>query len=127
MALRPDLNGQRLRNPADGAIYLIDQGRKRHVDDPTAMTNIFNDWSTLPDLDVNLIDDGVDIDDNVCLAQGFGRPEVFLIDKKNVAGARIKRHVNSPATMTKYNFSWNKIYHVPPALIDATPTGTEVT
>ena len=73
MALRPDLNGQRLRNPADGAIYLIDQGQKRHVDDPTAMTNLFNDWSTIPDIDVQLIDNGIDIDDLVVLAQGFGR------------------------------------------------------
>ena len=126
MTLRPDLNGQRLFNPATGAIYLIDKGAKRHVDDPTAMNHIFNDWSTLPDIDTQLIDDGVDIDDLVVLAQGFGDPAVYLIDKKNAGGQRIKRHVANPQTMAKYNFSWNKISHVPPALISATPTGDEI-
>jgi hypothetical protein len=127
MALRPDLNGQRLRNPASGAIYLIDNGAKRHVDDPTAMNNIFNDWSTFPDIDTQLIDDGIDIDDLVVLAQGFGDPTVYLIDKKNAAGDRIKRNVASPQTMAKYNFSWSKIYHVPTALISAMPTGQQIT
>jgi hypothetical protein len=126
MALRPDLNGQRLRNPANGAIYLIDRGQKRHVDDPTAMTNLFNDWSTIPDLDVNLIDDGPDIDDLVVLSQGFGNAAVYLIDKKDANGTRIKRHIQNPGTMTKYNFSWNKVYHVPLGLIEGTPTGLEI-
>jgi hypothetical protein len=127
MALRPDLNGQRISNPASGAIYLIDNGAKRVIDDPTAMNNLFNDWNAIPDINMQLIDDGVDIDDLVVLARGFGDPAVYLIDKKNAAGERIKRHVASPETMVKYNFSANKIYDVPMALISTMPTGPQIT
>jgi hypothetical protein len=125
MALRPDLNGQRLRNPVDGAIYLVDLGAKRHVADPTAMNNIFNDWNTIEDVNVIDIDNGPVIDDFVVLAQGYGDAAVYLIDV-TAGGARVKRHVASPATMAAYNFSWSKISHVPVGLIWGTPTGTQI-
>lgn len=121
MGLRRDLDGLRIQKPGDDAIYMMDQGQKRHIPDPPTYNSLFRDWNSIvQDVDLNEIDTGLDIADGTCLAQAFGDTAVYLIDRGT------KRHVGSPATMDRYDFAWNKIFHVPPATIQAIPDGPAI-
>jgi hypothetical protein len=121
MSLRRDLDGLRVQLPGDPAIYLMDAGKKRHIPDPPTYNNLFRDWSGIvQDVDLNDIDTGTPISHGAVLAQAFGDPAVYLID-----GGQ-KRHIGSPATMDRYELSWNTIQHVAPSLIAAIPTGASI-
>lgn len=122
MSLRPDLNGLRVQLPGNPAIYLIDQGRKRHIPDPATYNNLFRDWNgIIQDPHINDIDSGEPLSVGASLVEGFGDPAVYLVDQGT------KRHVASPAVMDRYDFAWNKIYKVPPITISAIPTGAVIT
>lgn len=123
MALHPELNGQRLKLPNDPAVYLIDQGKRRWVPDPGTYNNLFS----LPILqgvgtDYNLldIDLGTQITHDAVLAQPVGGAAVYLIDNG------VKRQINSPDIMTKYNFDWNKIQQCPHIVLDFVPSGSTI-
>jgi hypothetical protein len=121
MALRKDLDGLRMQLPGDPAIYLIDAGQKRHIPDPPTYNNLFRDWNgVVQDAHLNEIDTGFPLSQGAVLAQGYGDPAVYLIDRGQ------KRHIGSPATMDRYYLAWNKIVHVPPIVIASTPTGAAI-
>ncbi|QDT24603.1 hypothetical protein [Gimesia chilikensis] len=117
--VRNDLNGLRVQLPGNPAIYLIDEGCKRHIPNPSTFDNLFRDWSFTQDLDIDEIQTGSPISDGAILAQGKGRAEVYLID------GGMKRHVPSPQLMDRYNFRW-PTDRIDVALIDAIPTGRPI-
>jgi hypothetical protein len=118
---RPDLNGYRLRVPGQAAIYLIDRGKRRHIPNPETYNSIFRNWDGIvSDINVPEITEDAPLDNGAALVQGQGRAEVYLTDHGK------KRHVTSPAAMDKYYFAWNKIQHVPAAVIDSIPTGDAI-
>ena len=116
---RPDLNGMRVKQPNQDHIYLIDEGKKRHIPDPTTYNNLFRSWEYFEDLDVNDIETGTSITPGAVLVSGDATPHVYLID------GGCKRHVTSPAVMDKYHFRW-PTQPVPQAVIDAIPTGPAI-
>jgi hypothetical protein len=107
---RPDLEGLRVRLAGNDAVYLIDQGQKRHIHDPTSYGNLFRTWDNIHvDLDVEAIDSGLPIDAGAFLFRCYDSPKVFLYD------AGRKRWIQSPATMDRYQFNWDRIqvFHIP--------------
>src|SRR5580704_9916094 len=101
MALRPDLNGLRVQEPGHPEIYLIDEGRKRHIPDPPTFDALFRNWDGInQDLHIDEIDTGFPISSGAVLALGKADPSVYLVDRG------VKRHVTSPPVMDKYNFRW---------------------
>ena len=121
MPLRKDLDGLRVQLPGDPAVYLMDQGTKRHVPNPATYNNLFRDWNGIVvDASINTIDTGTPISDGAVLAQAFGDSAVYLIDQGR------KRHIGSPATMDRYYFDWSKIQHVAPIIIASIPEGPAI-
>ncbi|PQO35827.1 hypothetical protein C5Y96_09265 [Blastopirellula marina] len=118
--LRPDLNGVRVKLPNQPHIYLIDEGKKRHIPDPPTYNSLFRSWEGIvEDLDVNDIETGTTITPGSVIATGDATPHVYLID------GRSKRHIVSPAVMDKYHFRW-PTQPVPQAVIDGIPTGAAI-
>ena len=104
MAKRIDLDGLRFRMPGEDAVYLVDQGQKRHIADPFVYSALFKDWQNIHlDIDIAAIDSGPEIDHSAFLFKCFDSPKVFLFDKGT------KRHVANPAVMGRFQFDWNKI------------------
>ena len=119
--LRVDLDGLRMQIPGEPAIYLIDNGFRRHIPDPDTYNNLFRNWDNIvQDVNLNEIDEGIPISVGAILARAIDQAPVFLID------ARSKRHVGSPAVMDRYQFNWDKISVVPHILLDSIATGTPV-
>lgn len=117
---RPDLNGLRVQEPGHPEIYLIDEGRKRHIPDPETFDDLFRDWNGVQqDLHLDEIETGPTISHAAVLAQAKGAAEVWLVD------AGIKRHVTSPAVMDKYNFRWPTT-RVDAILINSIMTGQPI-
>ena len=120
MALRPDLNGLRVQEPGHPEIYLIDEGRKRHIPNPATFDRLFRNWDGIQqDLHLDEIDTGVPISDGAVLALGKSDLAVYLIDQGQ------KRHVTRPAVMDKYNLRWPTI-PVDQILLNSIPTGNQI-
>ncbi len=121
MTIRTDLNGLRVKLPGNPAIYLMDEGRRRHIPNPSTYDNLFRDWNGIvEDTDIPDIDEETPISNGAILARAVGTAAVFLIDKG------LKRHITSPAIMDRYHFNWGKIHDVAPALIDSIPSGPSI-
>jgi hypothetical protein len=121
MALRPDLNGLRVQEPGHAEIYLIDEGRKRHIPNPPTYDDLFRNWEGVqPDLHLDEIDTGAAISDGAILAFGKSSPAVYLVDRGH------KRHVTSPGVMDKYYFYWPTT-RVDQILLDSIPDGNPIT
>ncbi|MDZ4871056.1 MAG: hypothetical protein CLLPBCKN_000444 [Chroococcidiopsis cubana SAG 39.79] len=122
MAPRPQLNGRLIRlNEDSPPIYLVDEGRKRHVPNPQTFDNLFRDWDRLDNVpDLNEIDDGTAISNGAILARAINTAPVYLIDNG------VKRHIASPETMDKYYFSWEEIRGVDQIMLDNIPSGAQI-
>ena len=121
MAVRRDLDGLRLQTPGDAAIYMIGQGKKRHIADPNTYNSLYREWnSVVPDVDLNEIDGGEEIAPGTNLIQGYGDAAVYLLD-----GGR-KRWIQSPATMDRYDFDWRKVIRVPMSVINSLQNGSGI-
>jgi hypothetical protein len=122
MAPRPELNGRLIRlHDQSPPIYLVDEGRKRHVPNPETFNNLFRDWNRLDEVpDLNDIDDGTPISNGAILARAVNTAPVYFIDNG------VKRHIASPDTMDRYYFDWNKIRGVDQIMLDNIPTGQTI-
>jgi hypothetical protein len=119
--VRPDLNGIRVRSPADPKIYLIDRGVKRWIPNPETYNNLFANWdNVIVSIEVNEITSGPDITNGAVLARPSGQAPIYLLDQNQ------KRHIQSPATMAKYSFNGGRVYQIPPAIMDSIYTGDEI-
>jgi hypothetical protein len=117
---RPDLNGFRIKHP-NGTVYLILDGKRRHVPNPDTYNSLFRNWDgIITDVDVDSITDGGALSDGAVLAKPNNGPAVFLVSNNQ------KRHVTSPAVMDKYNFSWDRVVTVPHVLLDFIGTGNAI-
>ena len=125
--IRNDLNGLRVQLPGNPAIYLIDNGRKRHIPSPPVYNQLFSTWAgVIQDIDVNDIELGEAIPNTAILFRCSNSPAVFLLDGNSPH--QIKRHIASPAVMDRYSFDWNKI-HVFNVNVDdlSWPNGPQIT
>ncbi len=106
---RPDLNGLRIRLPGHAAVYLIDQGKRRWIPNPTVYDDLFRTWEgILQDVDVKEINKGDKIPETAILVKTYDNPAVYLLD--GVSPNQVRRWVVNPATMDRYQFAWNRIH-----------------
>jgi hypothetical protein len=118
---RPDLNGLRVKLPNRPEIYLIDRGYRRWIPNPATYNNLFRDWNGIvTDISITDIPLSTQITSGAVLARGDGTAPVYLIDNG------VKRWVTSPAAMDKYYFAWNRVYVVPPVLVNFIPNGASI-
>jgi hypothetical protein len=115
----PSLSGNRIQAPGNPAIYLMDpEGYRRWSPDPTTFDNLFRNWDgVIQDPHIDLIAERPALSSGAFLATAPGRPQVYLVSNGQ------KRWIVSPATMDKYNFSWEKIQKVSPLVLDAVTDG----
>jgi len=117
MALRPDLNGRRMRHPNEPHVYLIDEGRRRWIPNPPTYNNLFRDWNgIILDWNIANIDRGSDIANGAVLARQEGMAPVYLVEFQ-------KRRIDSPAAMDRYYFNWNAVRQVPRLLLQYINSG----
>lgn len=116
---RPDLAGMRVKLPDDAAIYLIDPlGYRRWIPNPPTYNNLFINWDgVIIDININEISTESPLTSGAVLAKGQESDPVYLVSNNQ------KRHIASPAVMSKYYFNWDTIYEVPQILIDLIQTG----
>lgn len=121
MSVHPEFNGLRVKLPGHPEIYLVDGGLRRHIPDPPTYDSLFRNWDGIRDeIAAGDIDIGAPLPHGAVLVQGYGQPEVWLIDNDG------KRHVAGPSTMDKYYFDWNKIIRVPPLLLAKVATANQI-
>ena len=120
-ALRPDLNGCRLKAPGDDKIYLVDQGVRRLIPDPTTYNNLFRDWNGIVQDPLILdIPEGRPVVSGSVLARVVGTEPVYLVEPGS------KRWIASPHTMDVYYLSWDRVYVIPPELLAGIPDGPTI-
>lgn len=117
--LRNDLNGLRVRLPGTDPIYLIDEGKRRYIDNPETYAALFStEEGVIEDIDIDEIPRGENIPKDAfllrCQHQSNTPREnrmIFLID--GVEPNQIKRHIVSPPVMDRYKFAWNQVQDWP--------------
>jgi len=124
LGLKTSYNGKRLKSPGSPDVYLIDQGMRRKIPNPTTMNNLFADWSSIVETtDTDTIIVGPELEDGAVLFsdenQKFddGWRYTYLID-----GLK-KRRIVSKAAFTKYNFNDKAIQSYPSLLVESIPDG----
>lgn len=122
--LRTDLNGLQLRNPGNGAIYWVDEGRIRHIQNPSVYTSLFVP-KFLNAIDTVSITGGSPVTSNNRLVRCSEnnhplKHAVYFLDNG------VKRHVTSPAVMAKNNFNWDKVRNTDCAALAAIPSGSSI-
>ncbi len=119
--IRPDLNGWRVKMPNSPRVYLVDQGYRRWIPNPETYNNLFRDWNGIREfIDVNTIPEGLPIANGAILARPAGGPAVYFLD------AGVKRWVTSPDAMDRYHFNWNRVYSVPPIVLQNISDGPAI-
>lgn len=112
------LEGRLVKIINQPAIWLILDGKRRHIPNPTSFNAIFKNWNTIltrfPQ-ELSIIPTGPPLL-NARLIKGSG-PAVYLTVDLS------KRHIANPRTFNHFNFSWNKIINVSNAVISNLPTG----
>ena len=112
------------KSPVNAAVYLVLDGCKMHVPNPSTYNNLFNSWdcveeNSLADA-VCICPDGA-LSDGAILAVQNGGGAVYLVSNGE------KRHITSPATFENFCFDWAKIASVVQAiLLDSIPTGLPI-
>ena len=119
--LRPDLNGLQIRNPGNSMIFWVDEGRIRHILNPSVYKNLFVP-KAFNAIDTVSITTGPPVnDDNRLVRCGESnhplRNRIYLLDQGQ------KRHILSPAVMNKNNFSWDKVRTIDCPALAGIPDG----
>lgn len=122
--LRPDLNGLQVRNPGNGKIYWIDEGRRRHILNPSVYKNLFVPKS-LNAIDTESITLGttVNSDNRLVRCGEKNHPlnnRIYFLDQGQ------KRHIGNPAAMNKNNFSWDKVRTIDCPVLSSIPDGATI-
>ncbi|MFG3497743.1 hypothetical protein [Streptomyces sp. NPDC047886] len=119
--VRPDLNGLRLKSVNGPAVYLILDGKRRHIPNPATYDNLFRDWNGIQSvIDINSITDGGPLSDGAVLGKSPNGPEVYLISNG------VMRWITSPAAMDTYHFAWGKIVNISAVALYSIPTGPSI-
>jgi len=113
-----------MKSPGFPDVYLIDQGLRRKIPNPTTMNNLFQDWSSIVETaDTDTIRLSFEIDDGAVLfendeeAKVNGFRTVYLIDRGT------KRPIRSKEIFAKYNFNAKAVQTFPKLLVDSIETG----
>jgi hypothetical protein len=124
---KPHWVGRRIKACGKPEIYLIDEltrptrGWKRWIPSEYTYNNLFRDWNGIIDVDPDVvasIPDDPMLPNGAVLVRGAGTPQVYLMDQW-WGGPPAKRWVTSPQAMDSYHLAWNRVYVVPPILLEA--------
>ena len=119
MSKRTDLNGMRFRLPRQAEVYLIDEGQRRWIPDPSTYDNLFRDWEGInKELYSGEIDEGPHISSGAFLARAMYK--VYLVTNQQ------KRWITTEETMDRYYFDWQKISQVPQRVLDELEDGSDI-
>jgi hypothetical protein len=122
--LRPDLNGLQVRNPGNGMIFWVDEGRIRHITNPSVYKNLFIPKS-FNAIDTVSITTGPRVNgDNRLVRCGESnhplKNRIYFLDQGT------KRHITSPAAMNKNNFNWDKVNNIDCPALAGIPDGASI-
>jgi len=114
--------GQRIKGDEQDPIYLVLDGKLRHIGNPDVYKALFGDgewkFTTVPQALVDNYPKGPELNFLTPLAKGFDDP-VYLIDQGK------KRWITSPDVFNRYGFAWNKITNIG-AVASIIPDGTKI-
>ena len=122
--LRSDLNGLQLRNPGNGMIFWVDEGRIRHIKNPSVYQNLFIPKS-LNAIDTVSITAGPPVTEENRLVR-CGEQNHPLKNRVYFLDQGTKRHILSPAVMTKNNFNWDKVRTIDCPALASIPDGSTI-
>mmetsp|Transcript_59688 Transcript_59688/g.53750 ORF Transcript_59688/g.53750 Transcript_59688/m.53750 type:complete len:146 (+) Transcript_59688:76-513(+) len=124
--ITPCIEGQKLHNTDNGAIYLCIDRKLRHIPNPTTYNNLFNAWTytNIVTATFNLYAQDSPLVNGAVLFKGSG-PAVYLTDNSG-SGATKKRWITNPTAFNKYDFDWAKINTYPDSIVNAIPTGNNI-
>jgi hypothetical protein len=122
--LRPDLNGLQIRNPGNGMIYWIDEGRRRHILNPSVYTNLFVSKS-LDAIDTESITLGTTVNSDNRLVR-CGEKNHSLNNRIYFLDQGKKRHIANPKAMDKNNFNWKKVSTIDCPVLSSIPDGETI-
>jgi len=106
-----------------GAVYLVLDGTLRHVPNPTTLEGLFNTVGGWKITEVTGLQDltmGSALTDGALLVTGSG-PHIYLLNDGE------KRWIVDPTTFDKFGFDWTKVHTYPDVLINAIPSGADIT
>ncbi|WP_148288158.1 hypothetical protein [Prochlorothrix hollandica] len=122
--LRPDLNGLQLRNPGNGMIFWVDDGRIRHILGPSVYSSLFIPKS-LNVIDTVSITAGSPVTaDNRLVRCGESnhplRNRIYFLDQGQ------KRHILSPTVMNRNSFNWDRVQTIACPALASIPDGSTI-
>ena len=104
-------------------VFLFLDGQCRHIPDPPTFNRLFTSWGAIHVISRGRWPNcrrGRSISRGAFLGRGHGRHEVYLFSNG------MKRHIASPSTMSKCNFSWGRVRLMSTRDVDRTPTGHRI-
>jgi len=104
-------------------VFLFLDGQCRHIPDPPTFNRLFTSWGAIPVYPPMFrirCRKGQSISRGAFLGRGHGRHAVYLFSNG------MKRHIASPGTMRKCNFSWGRVRVMSPRDVDRTRTGPTI-
>ncbi|KAL1593672.1 hypothetical protein SLS59_009186 [Nothophoma quercina] len=111
MAQSNTFEGKRIKGDKDDSVYLVLDGKLRHIADPTVYEALFGNkditFETVPQPMVDSFTKGSALD------------QLYLIDEKK------KRWIKSPEAFNRYAFSWDKITPIG-SIVDLVASGPDI-
>jgi len=117
---RPDLNGKLFRHVSTNSVYWIDQGYRRRIESIETFTQIFTTTYVEPYSEIQSIEEGEPLTDNVRLVRCVEKNAVYLLD-----GCR-KRPIQDEDVFTKNSFNASSILDVDCVIVNCIQTGVPV-
>ncbi|MCX7112750.1 MAG: hypothetical protein NTX45_22035 [Proteobacteria bacterium] len=114
-----DFEGFLLKQLNQPHIYLVLDGKRRHVPNPDTLQSLFGGSGAEDVLDIDSIPEGDALTPGAVLARADNAPPLYLVSNG------MKRHITSPGAVNKYHFHGNTIV-LPLAVVDSIPTGDPI-
>lgn len=126
MIERPDLDGCRLQKPGEPDVWLMLQGRRHRIANPSTYSSLFGKTDGLMIVDyIDSLKIGPDIQEGTFLARPDGSLDIYLIMRTSPDSLR-RHHIPNWETFCEFEFDQTKLQDVPPALLKALPSGGDI-
>jgi hypothetical protein len=121
-------DGSLFQEVGDDAIYLVDEGKRRHIEDPDTFNGVFKNNPNISSvLDKKAITLGNSIVSGSVLVKSSSSDPVYLVDKYDGSDKKWKkRYIPSMAIFDKYQFNQGYIQSVPQATLDGMDDGPNI-
>lgn len=100
---------QLIKSADSPKVYLIENGKKRHINDPTVFANSGYSWNNV----VTVVNANVNAYTVSNLIRVAGTPEVYQL------AINTKRHIPNPEVFNSYQYGWDNIMEVSQTEADA--------